>query len=360
MNHIIGISIRPILSMVAINLKHRISTLFPGYFGVVMATGIVAIASKRVGVRGLDAALLSLACIAYVVLFCMTIVRVVSYRTEVITDLRNAGKAPGFFTMVAGSGVLGTALFRIANQPQLAWALWIFSVLLYVFLIYALLTVLITMKKESSLVSSLNGGWLLLVVGLQSIAALGAMLTETTSRSSTMLVISATAFLLAGGMYLVLISVLTMRLILLPLEPEQLVPTYWIMMGAAAISTLAGAEICAHAKMWTLAINILPLMHGLTFLFWVVATSWIPLLVLLGIWRHVVRKVPLVYEPMLWSIVFPLGMYTSASHAVIKTFAIQDLQQVPSIIFPVAFLAWLAVGAGLTNSALRNTRAKSA
>ncbi len=338
-------------------LQNRIRTLFPGYFAVVMATGIVAIASKRVGLRGIDVVLLTLATIAYVVLFGMTIVRVARFRSEVLTDFRNAAKAPGFFTLVAGSGVLGTGLLRIAGQPQLAWALWIFAVVLYVFLIHAFLLVFITKKKEGSLVGALNGGWLVLVVGLQSIAALGAMLAETTSSSGVMMVISICAFLLAGGMYLLLISALVMRLILLPLEPEQLVPTYWIMMGAAAISTLAGVEICGHATMWTLSVNIIPLMHGLTFLFWVVASSWIPLLVILGIWRHIVRRVPLAYEPMLWSIVFPLGMYTSATHAMIKNFAIHELQQVPITIFPIAFLAWLAVGLGMIRTEFITGRA---
>ncbi|MEI8280884.1 MAG: tellurite resistance/C4-dicarboxylate transporter family protein [Armatimonadota bacterium] len=338
------------------NLQNKIKTLFPGYFAIVMATGIVAIASKRVGIHVLDIVLLTIAVLAFVVLIGMTVVRVISFRSELLADFRNAAKAPGYFTMVAGSGVLGTGLLRIAGQPQLAWGLWIFAILLYTFLIHAFLFSFMTVKKEGTLVGSLNGGWLLLVVGLQSIASLGAMLTETTSNHGLLMALSVSAFLLASGMYLLLIISLTMRLILLPLEPEQLVPTYWIMMGAAAISTLAGAELSGHATMWTLGINVVPFLHGLTFIFWVVATSWIPLLIMLGFWRHVTRKVPIRYEPMMWSIVFPLGMYTSATHAMIKAFSIHDLQQLPLILFPFAFVAWLLVGAGMVGGGLRQSK----
>jgi tellurite resistance protein TehA-like permease len=37
------------------------------------------------------------------------------------------------------------------------------------------------------------------------------------------------------------------------------------------------------------------------------------MLLLLGIWKHGVRRMPLKYTPMLWSLVFPLGMYAVAS-----------------------------------------------
>lgn len=38
----------------------------------------------------------------------------------------------------------------------------------------------------------------------------------------------------------------------------------------------------------------------------------IPPLIAAGIWRHLVHRVPLSYDPTLWSIVFPLGMYSVA------------------------------------------------
>ena len=56
-----------------------------------------------------------------------------------------------------------------------------------------------------------------------------------------------------------------------------------------------------------------PFINGVTLIMWAWATWWVPLLVLFGVWKHGVRRVPLRYTPMLWSFVFPLGMYALAS-----------------------------------------------
>ena len=54
-------------------------------------------------------------------------------------------------------------------------------------------------------------------------------------------------------------------------------------------------------------------------LFAVCAPGLEPVLVAAGWWRHRVHRVPLEYRPALWSLVFPLGMYsvagTSLDHA---------------------------------------------
>ena len=42
---------------------------------------------------------------------------------------------------------------------------------------------------------------------------------------------------------------------------------------------------------------------------WATATFWFPLMIAIGVWRHVVSRVPLRYHPSYWALVFPLGMY---------------------------------------------------
>ena len=66
-------------------------------------------------------------------------------------------------------------------------------------------------------------------------------------------------------------------------------------------------------------------------------TWWIPLLVVLGYWRHIRHRWPLSHEPAWWSVVFPLGMYSVAT----LTFG-----QVAHLAFMTAlsrFMLWLAV-----------------
>ena len=46
---------------------------------------------------------------------------------------------------------------------------------------------------------------------------------------------------------------------------------------------------------------------------WATATFWFPLMVAIGVWRHIVDRVPLRYHPSYWALVFPLGMYGAAT-----------------------------------------------
>jgi tellurite resistance protein TehA-like permease len=81
-------------------------------------------------------------------------------------------------------------------------------------------------------------------------------------------------------------------------------------MGAMAISTLAGATLIQKAADSPLLLSILPFLKGFTLWYWATATWWIPLMALLAIWRHAVKRFPFSYDQGYWGLVFPLGMYT--------------------------------------------------
>ena len=86
---------------------------------------------------------------------------------------------------------------------------------------------------------------------------------------------------------------------------------------------------------------------------WAWATWWLPMLALFGIWKHVVRKMPLRYEPVLWSFVFPLGMYAVASAKLGLAAEFPPLQWISLIMIWVAFTAWFMVLAGLVRNVLK-------
>ena len=85
----------------------RVATLFPGYFAMVMATGIIAVAASQQNVDWLAQALYVIAAVAYVVLAVLLVLRVVRYRSMFAADVTNHAKGFAFLTTVAGTNVLG-------------------------------------------------------------------------------------------------------------------------------------------------------------------------------------------------------------------------------------------------------------
>jgi tellurite resistance protein TehA-like permease len=89
---------------------------------------------------------------------------------------------------------------------------------------------------------------------------------------------------------------------------------------------------------------------GFTALFWATATWWIPMLLILGVWRHIVRRFPLAYDPLYWGAVFPLGMYAVATHRLAEVTDEPFLFPIARAFAYVAFAAWLAAFGGLAHS----------
>src|SRR5690606_4914478 len=85
-----------------------VTHLPPAYFGMVMATGIVSLAAEQIGFPLLARGLFLIAIAAYLVLWCLTIVRLLRHRRYFFADMTDHLRGPGFFTMVAASGILGS------------------------------------------------------------------------------------------------------------------------------------------------------------------------------------------------------------------------------------------------------------
>jgi len=217
-----------------------------------------------------------------------------------------------------------------------------------VLLTYAIFTTLTIKQDKPGLETGINGGWLLAVVATQSMAVLAALISQSVGQPLRMeMNFFALSMWLWGGMlYIWMMSLIFYRYTFFAFSPADLSPPYWINMGAMAISTLAGSLLILNAAHAPFLQSILPFIKGFTVFYWATGTWWLPMLILLAIWRHGVRRFPYRYDPMYWGAVFPVGMYAACTIRLEHAMDLHFFGWLPHVMLWAGLLAWAVLFAG--------------
>lgn len=335
-----------------------LSGLSPAYFGMVMATGIISLSAHMLGYPILAIALFVLNLLLAVILWILTALRIVYHTQAFLTDLIDHLRGPGFFTMVASSSILGSQFIVLTGNDAAGIALWCVALVLWIGLTYTIFTAFTVKQQKPALDKGISGAWLLAVVATQSIAVLTALIAPHIGQPYRLeLNFFALSMWLWGGMlYIWMMSLIFYRYTFFLFSPGDLSPPYWINMGAMAISTLAGAQLIINSPDAPFLLSLLPFLKGFTVFYWATGTWWIPMLLILALWRHVYKRFPLKYDPLYWGAIFPLGMYAACTQQMILALSLSFLDGLPLIFLGVALLAWGVAMMGLVSSVLARLR----
>ena len=337
-------------------LARQIAALYPGAFAMVMATGIISNALYLENWRGISDALFAINAVAYPVLLLATLIRAVRFGPALWADLINPRLVFSFFTIVAGTDVFGIGV-NLRGCAGLALALWLFALVLWFGLIYLSFGVL-TFLNTAHGANVVHGGWLIAIVGTESLVILGTLVAPPLGELGTAIFVLIHMLWGVGlGLYGIFIALFAHRIFFLDFEPDDITPLLWVVMGAAAISANAGSTLILTNSGLAFLHSMRPFIDGVTLIAWAWGTWWIPLLLLFGVWKHGVCRVPITYTPMLWSLVFPLGMYALASLRLSLATDFPPLRSISLTMVWVALAAWAATALGLARSSWKSYRA---
>lgn len=320
----------------------------PGYFALVMATGIISIAAYQLGMIWVADLLFLISNAAYLILVVLIITRSILSPRSLSKGIALYDEGPSFFAIVAGTCVLGSAYVSVEESMAAGFILWIVGIVLWLVLSYSFFTSIIIRVSKPSFENTINASWLLFVVATQAVSILGTMVSSLFPSFEDILLFAMLSTYFVGVMfYIVLITTIMYRLFFFNFTPDKFTPLYWVAMGAAAITTLSGTTLISASEKWAFLAEILPFLKGLSLFFWAFTTWWITLLIALTIWKHIIERLPLEYDVEYWGMVFPLGMYTFCTHQVAKITATEFISPVSSFFIYIALATWAATFIGL-------------
>jgi tellurite resistance protein TehA-like permease len=335
--------------------QQDLKNLPTAYFALVMATGIVSIAAHNFNFNLISRLLFYFNIVAYVILCIMYLLRIIIYFPDFKADASDHARSPGLLTFVAGSCVLGTQFVLISGNLQIAALLYYIGTVVWLILIYLIFTVITVKGVKPAINDAISGVWLLIIVSTQSVSILGAQLADYLPFNSEQTLFFSLVMFLCGCMfYIIVITLIVYRMSFFKMKAEEFAPPYWINMGAVAISTLAGSMLILNAHKMDFLTAILPFLKGFTLFYWAIGTWWIPLIVILGIWRHLFKHFPIKYHPQYWGMIFPMGMYTVCTVKLSQALDLPFLMKIPSVFVYIALVAWSICAIGMFYAIVRD------
>lgn len=327
-------------------LARWVRELPPDCFALVMATGIVSGGLRLDGWRPVSEALLWLGVAGFAGLLVATGWRLLRHRSQVVADELDPSRSFAFFTVAAGADVLAN---RLALDERLVGAA-VFLVIgsvTWLLLGYTLPLVLMTRHGLRPALAQADGTWFLWIVGAQSVVV--AVTALPGARAGWLEPLAVTVWCVGVVLYLAVAVLVLGRLFAFPVQAGQFTPSYWVFMGATAISALAGARL-PHWTTSPLIAAVTPMVAGLSVLLWAFGTWTIPALVIQSVWWEEARP-PLLYDHGMWSIVFPVGMYGVASRQLGNVVGAHWMSGLGSDVIWAGAVLWLLVFASMTVTA---------
>lgn len=313
----------------------------PLNFSYVLGSAGISIVFYLTGWNLLSIIFLYLTVISYVGLVGMFLIRLALFGRRFLKEIFNVHD---FFDYLIFSSATSALSIRFCLSEYnslslgLAWAGAIFSVLI----IYTLIGQLLFQEKSS--VESISPFWLLISVALHSIGLTITTLWDHGLLMDPIFLVAAVCFWSCAVLFYIMLMALSLyRFFLVSFDVKNISPAYWTCVGAAAIAALDGGRLTLIQNGPSFLEAARPFIEGCVILFWAWAIAWIPLLILMEIFKYGYFKSEFRYHPVLWTMIYPLAMYTLATDHMAMKYQFSFIGSTVPFWIWTTFSCWLLI-----------------
>jgi C4-dicarboxylate transporter/malic acid transport protein len=337
----------------------RLAGFHPGWFGAVMGTAIVGVASylnpgNVTGATGhlqwLGEVMVIVAAVLAVVLGVPYVARWFRHPGAALADLRDPVTGALYGTFPGGLLVLGAAAAAVG--PSVVGArgartldevlAWVGVPLAFVISVTFALHLFARAELDHQ---SINGAWFIPpVVNIVVPMVLVPLVPGADPATARLLLLASYGFWGMGFMlFLLVFTTLHHRLIAHPLPPAGLAPSLWIGLGPVGVGAITLVKMgsasrvvfgAGHAGVESLSLVAASALWGFG-LWWLVAAA-------LLLARYL-RQGPLPYGLGWWAFTFPLGAFTVATLTVARSWRVAPVEWLGLGLFVLLMAFWLVV-----------------
>jgi tellurite resistance protein TehA-like permease len=326
--------------------KKSIEKFDPVSFAYVMASGSIAIALHVTGWANLAQLFLAFGSLGYIWFIFLFVLRQYRYPKIFMQEIVQVQEQFKYFTFSAGSSALAVGFGQRGND-SIGLVLGIVGIVSTVVITYAIFC--LSFFKEKDSIQSVSPLWLLMAIASNSVGIVITLLWKHDLFVHQLFLVTAFVFWAFGVfIYFAFMTLNMYRMLFFPFEGKHFNPAYWTCMGAAAIAVVDGGNLVTVKNAPQFLEIVSPFIKGMILFLWGWGSAWIPILCFMGVIKHIYFKMPFQYHPSLWAIVFPLGMYTTATFYLVSTVQLDSVQEM------IPFWLWIAVFSWFFVAAVRN------
>lgn len=318
-----------------------LKALDPLNFAYVMATGGISIIFQMAGWQKLSLILFILAVISYISLLLLFGARFIFFRKRFKKESVTAHDLFEYLTFGAGTNTLALRSI-LGGYEGAAIVLTLIGTISIIFLIYLIFSFLLF--REKVVLESITPVWLLMGIACHTVGmALTALWGQGIIVHEFFLLFAFCSWSFGVVLYLIFMTLNLYRMFFLPFVGRDLFPAYWTCMGAAAIAVVDGCKLTLVENAPLFLERLTPYIQGSASLLWGWATAWIPILCLMEAWKYGYFKMPFNYHPSLWTMVFPLAMYTAATDLLATSLRLELVRGMVPFCIWISFGCWLLI-----------------